>query len=97
MFAGRSGVAIDAGRGRPGRVYNISVGAWGARNYLEFLKSAVWLRPRIVVVALYTGNDPLTGIFGAYGNSNWRRFAPDPELEAADAPTVQFPPPPEQI
>jgi lysophospholipase L1-like esterase len=71
-----------------GRVYNMSVGAWGGINYLAILESALKLRPRIVVVAFYTGNDPYSDARNAYSIDEWKRFRTDPAVTADDVPPV---------
>ncbi|KAA3625987.1 MAG: hypothetical protein DWQ08_08510 [Proteobacteria bacterium] len=85
------------GKDRPLRVYNISVGAWSAIHYLEIMKFALRLRPRIVIVGMYTGNDPLLDFSSAYGSDRWARFRPDPSLEASDAPRIAYPPPDDEL
>jgi hypothetical protein len=80
-------------RERPTRVYNMAVGAWSGLNYLEMIDVALRFQPRVVIVAFYTGNDPLTDFRGAYSNPKWRQFIPDTDLTVADAPKVEYPPP----
>jgi lysophospholipase L1-like esterase len=80
-------------RERPIRVYNMAVGAWSGLNYLEMIDVALRFQPRVVMVAFYTGNDPLTDFSGAYSNPKWRRFIPDAGLTVADAPKFEYPPP----
>ncbi len=81
---------------RPMAVYNMSVGAWGGVNYLAMIDTALMLRPRIIVVALYTGNDAISDFRNAYSYDKWASLRPDPALTAADTPTVAFPPPESQ-
>ena len=76
-------------------VYNASVGGWGAVQYLDAFCNMTLLQPRVVVVAFYTGNDPLDSFTMAYGVERWASLRVVPGLTAADAPTVVFPPPPE--
>lgn len=76
-------------------IYNMSVGGWGAVQYLDMFTNATVFDPRIVVVAFYSGNDSLESFQMAYGVPAWGGLRPDPELTQASAPEVAFPPPPE--
>lgn len=88
--------ALQAAIGRNDiRVYNMASAGWGSLQYLEMFKYALYLQPKVVVVALYTGNDPLTDFTGAYGNPRWERFRVDDTLSPGDAPGVAFPSKPE--
>lgn len=74
-------------------VYNMACGAWGGVEYLEIFKKALYFRPKVVVVAYYTGNDSLGSFMRAYGNDAFKALRPDPDLSESDAPHVDFPPP----
>ncbi len=74
-------------------VYSMAVGGWGAVQYLEMFHNAAAFLPRVVVVAFYTGNDPLESFKMAYGYDYWKALRPDPGLAAADVPKVAYPPP----
>ena len=78
------------------RVYNMSVGAWGAINYLAATQIALYFRPSIVIVAFYTGNDSLSDFRIAYSYEQWSQFRVNPNLDASDAPAVSFPVPESQ-
>ena len=69
-------------------VYNMSTGGWGAVQYLDMFNHALAFRPRVVVVAFYTGNDPLESFQMVYGNEHWQSLIPDPALSAGDIPAV---------
>lgn len=69
-------------------VYNMSTGGWGAVQYLDMFSHALAFRPRVVVVAFYTGNDPLESFQMVYGNEHWQSLIPDPLLSADDIPAV---------
>jgi lysophospholipase L1-like esterase len=69
-------------------VYNMSTGGWGAVQYLDMFSHALAFRPRVVVVAFYTGNDPLESFQMVYGNEHWQSLIPDPALSAGDIPAV---------
>jgi hypothetical protein len=49
---------------------------------------ALAFRPRVVVVAFYTGNDPLESFQMVYGNEHWQSLVPDPALSADDIPAL---------
>ena len=53
------------------KVYNMSTGGWAAVQYLDMLDHAASFRPYLVVVAFYTGNDPLESLQMVNGNENW--------------------------
>ncbi|MEW5733775.1 MAG: hypothetical protein AB1921_02910 [Thermodesulfobacteriota bacterium] len=74
-------------------VYNMSCGAWAGVEYLEILKKALYFKPKVVVVAYYTGNDSLGSFLKAYGNDHYKDLRLDPSLSESDAPKVAFPPP----
>jgi lysophospholipase L1-like esterase len=74
-------------------VYNISTGGWGAVQYLDMFGNATLFKPRVIVVAFYTGNDPLESFSMVYGNEHWSWLVPDADLSASDAPSVTFPAP----
>jgi hypothetical protein len=74
-------------------VYGMAVNGWGPVEYLEIFPRALHFRPRLVVVAFYTGNDPLEGYKLAYAHDRWTDLRPDSELGPEDMPTVVFPPP----
>lgn len=77
-------------------IYNMSVGGWAAPQYLNMLGKAMVFKPEAVVVAFYTGNDPLESFAQVYGSPYWRDLIPDKSLTAADAPKVVFPAPKEE-
>ena len=69
-------------------IYNMSTGGWAAVQYLDMFSYALAFRPRVVIVAFYSGNDPLESFQMAYGNQHWQSLIPDPALSAADIPAV---------
>jgi lysophospholipase L1-like esterase len=74
-------------------VYNVSVGGWGAIQYLYMFDKMALLRPRTVVVAFYTGNDAIDSLHLVYSFDAWadlRRASERPET----APNA-WPPKPE--
>lgn len=80
-----------------GRVYNMSVGAWGGINYRRIMESALRFRPKAVVVAFYTGNDSLTDFRNVYSLDELAHLRVDPELDVGDLPRVTFPVPAEDV
>lgn len=75
------------------KVYAMATGGWGAIQYFDMFRNATIFQPRVVVIAFYTGNDPLESYTMAYGAKPWFGFQPDPTLHAGDTPPVNFPPP----
>ena len=70
------------------KLYNMSLGGWGATQYLDIFDKAVYLQPFVVIVAYYTGNDPLDSFAQVYGNERWQTWRSDKNITAADAPRV---------
>jgi len=69
-------------------IYSMAVGGWAAVQYLDMFPKAALLRPDIVVVAFYSGNDPLESFAMAYGISHWASLRVDPGLASSDAPAI---------
>ncbi len=68
--------------------YSMAVGGWGAVQYYYAVKKGISLKPRIIVVAFYTGNDSLDSFRMAYNYDMWAEFRVDPDLKASDIPAV---------
>lgn len=68
-------------------VYSMAIGGWGAVQYLQMFHYAIRFHPRIILVAFYSGNDPLESFVVAYSDDRWKRLRPDEGLVAADAPS----------
>lgn len=83
----------DALGRKPAAVYNMSTGGWSAVQYLDMFSKSTIFRPRVVVVAYYTGNDPLESFTMAYGVDHWHWLRPDSSLRGADSPRVVSPAP----
>jgi tetratricopeptide (TPR) repeat protein len=75
------------------RLYSMAVGGWGAVEYLEIFDKALRFSPRLVVVAFYTGNDPLESFRRAYARERWASLRPAPSLQLSQMPPVTYPPP----
>jgi len=78
-------------------VYNMSTGGWAAIQYLDMFTNATLFQPHVVVVAFYTGNDPLESFRDAYSINRWEPFRLDPSISINDMPKWTFPPPPSEI
>jgi hypothetical protein len=81
----------------PAVVYNMSVGGWEATQYLYILGKALQLSPQVVVVAFYSGNDPIGSFVQAYGAEHWEDLRVDPALSKNDTPPSHWPPKPEEM
>ncbi|MDH5526380.1 MAG: GDSL-type esterase/lipase family protein [Nitrospirota bacterium] len=89
------GVMARLLRPQGANVYNMSKGGWGAVQYLYMAEKALTFRPRVLVVAFYSGNDPLEAVRLAYGYEPWaslRGHATEP-----DRPPSAWPPAPEDL
>lgn len=62
-------------------VYNMSIGGWAAVQYLDMLDYAQAFRPYVVVIAFYTGNDPIESFQMATGNDNWKWLMQDADVD----------------
>lgn len=78
-------------------VYSMATGGWGAIQYLEVSRYAAVFSPKTLIVAFYTGNDPIDTFTLAYASEHWKRYRLNPKISASDAPRVKFPPPDEEI
>lgn len=72
----------------PSQVYNMSVGGWNGPQYLEIFPKAAIFKPKVVIVAFYTGNDAFSSFLHVYGSDNWPQLKTDPSLAVEDAPNV---------
>jgi lysophospholipase L1-like esterase len=78
-------------------IYSMATGGWGAVQYFDIFMKSLFFRPQAVVVAFYSGNDPLESYMLAYDVEKWAQFKVTEELDESDrAPAVTFPAPPEQ-
>lgn len=55
-------------------VYQMAYGGWNASQYDALLDDALVLKPKDVLVALYTGNDMLEVVDNVYGNDHWTAY-----------------------
>ncbi|MEM7468387.1 MAG: hypothetical protein AAF387_16070, partial [Pseudomonadota bacterium] len=70
--------------------YSMAVGGWGAVEYLAIIEKALYLRPRMIVVAFYTGNDSLETFRQVYSKDKWENYRTDPALSVNDLPKIHF-------
>lgn len=83
----------DLLQGKQNNVYAMATGGWGAVQYLDMFANAVVFRPKVAVVAYYSGNDPVESFQMVYTNSNWSNLIPDAALSEGDIPKSIFPAP----
>lgn len=68
------------------KVYNMSMGGWGAVQYLDMFGKSGVFEPRVAVVAFYSGNDAHESFRAAYAIDAWASLRPDPSLDLSDLP-----------
>ncbi|MFL6712256.1 MAG: SGNH/GDSL hydrolase family protein [Sulfurifustis sp.] len=73
---------------RGGRIelYSMAIGGWSAVQYLNIFRHATSLRPRVIVVAYYTGNDPDESVTAAYSSDLWTSLRPSKTMDLSDKP-----------
>jgi hypothetical protein len=76
----------------PDAVYSMAVGGWGAAEYFEIFDMAMAFEPETIVVAFYTGNDPLDSL-RVFSKDRWSQLRPN-GLDSVKAPKVDYPPTP---
>ena len=62
-------------------VYNMSCGGWNAPQYLEMFPKALFFKPQVVIIAFYSGNDPLSSIIHVYGSDRWKSLQLNSDFE----------------
>lgn len=70
----------------PHSVYTMSSGGWSAPQYLAVARHALAFRPKVIVVALYTGNDALESFRTVYSVDYWRSLRKDLTVSLSDMP-----------
>lgn len=73
-------------------IYQMAVGSLAAPQYLEMASRAVVFQPKVIVIALYTGNDLFESFRLVYSTEVWKRLRITPNVTLADLPKVNFPP-----
>ena len=76
-------------------VYSMASGGWGPVQYLYMAEKALAFRPRVLVVAFYTGNDAYDAVKVAYNLEAWTSLRGLPE-RPPDPPS-DWPPRPEDL
>ncbi len=79
-------------KSKQSKVYNMSTGGWGAIQYLYISSKAYIFRPRIIIVAFYTGNDSVDSFNLAYSQKKWLAIRPNNNLTVNSLPKIQYPP-----
>lgn len=74
-------------------VYSMATGGWGAVQYLYAFSKALQFQPRLVIVAFYTGNDPIETVNLALTMESWRKYIAGSPVTKEDVPAIKFPPP----
>ena len=82
---------------RRASVYNASVGGWGAVEYFEIAKRMLLFHPKVLLVAFYTGNDPLDSYMMAYAKKRWAKLRPPQFPDKPSRPKVNYPPKPSEL
>jgi lysophospholipase L1-like esterase len=79
---------------RNATIYNMSIGGWGAVEYYEIFRKAVYFRPYVVIVAFYTGNDPLDSYARAYEykGDRWKHLRSLSVKGRIKKPKAKYPP-----
>jgi len=70
----------------PAVVYSMAAGGWGAVQYLDMLNKGIAFGPEVIVVAFYTGNDPLESYRLAYGTDHWEMLRAIDDVSDDDLP-----------
>ena len=84
---GSNAVADDAWPQQLGRMlhrstYQMAHGGWGPGEYLVTLDEALRLRPKVILIGFYLGNDLGDAYARVYHTAHLAAAQPDPRLEA---------------
>jgi hypothetical protein len=74
-------------------VYSMATGGWGAAQYYYAATKAPYFSPKVVIIAFYTGNDPLETFSMVYGSDDWAKFKSVRNLDKNNIPKFNFPVP----
>ena len=69
-------------------LYNMAVGGWGAAEYFEIFNKALYLQPKVVIIAFYSGNDAIDTFNKVYSDERWKELRLDPKLSSSDVPGI---------
>lgn len=73
------------------RVYTMATGGWGPVQYFYALMKSIIFLPKVIVVAIYTGNDPLDAYSMAFATVLGNEFLPETDLGPGDLPVIEYP------
>lgn len=78
-------------------VYSMATGGWDAVRYLEIYPKMLHLKPKITIVAYYTGNDALESFITAYGSERFTELRLNKSIDKSTLPPSphSWPPPKE--
>ena len=74
-------------------IYSMATGSWTALQYYYAFQKARFFSPSVVVIAFYTGNDPLEAYTLGIASNNWKDFLPAEDIKSYGTPDSHFPPP----
>jgi hypothetical protein len=75
-------------------IYSMATGGWAAVQYLDMFTKSLLFRPRVIVIAFYSGNDPLETFTVVYSSDKWAGLKIGHQIDPSDKPpSVGFPPP----
>ena len=74
-------------------VYSMATGGLGSVQYLDMLSKGMVFQPRVVVIAFYSGNDPMESLQMAYGVEKWHFLQSGPKPSSKGHLTTESPPP----
>ena len=78
-------------------IYSMAAGGWGALQYVYAFAKSLHFKPRLVIVAFYTGNDPIDTYSLARASKLWREFVPEGvNLGDYSLPRAEYPAPKDQ-
>lgn len=72
-------------------VYSMACGGWGPTQYVVMGRLADRFRPKAVIVAYYTGNDPHDAFAEAYNKPRWKSLRASTTLDKNDQPKAVWP------
>ncbi len=71
---------------RPVNVYSMATGGWSAVQYLDMFNKSLFFRPQLVVVAFYSGNDPMEAYILSHGTAAWHPLRVNTTLDDSSRP-----------
>ena len=74
-------------------VYSMATGGWTALQYYYVFLQAPVFSPKVIVIAFYTGNDPLESYTFAIASDLWKEFLPERDIKNYGTPAITFPAP----